>query len=216
MIGAAFAIAIASAPASAAPVVINPDFITSSDPATVAANNRFFAGAPFMVDNWQPIGFASHTSYDGAQWDNGSAGGKSVVGFLQGQSASLQQVVSGFVVGFSYRVSVSVNGRSAFSAPTLTITANGTQIRTPALVSPVDPLGTFRTAFLPIQSDLFVATNTSMTIAFATTAGSDSNGTALLTGASVTQIPEPISLAVLGIGLAGIGVARRRRGTKAR
>ena len=215
-IGAALAIALMSAPASADPVVLNPNFVTSTLPATVAANNTYFAGAPFMIDNWQPIGFASHSSYDSAQWDNGKAGTETVVGFLQGQSASLQQVVSGFVVGFTYRVSVSVNGRSAFGAPTLTITADGNQIRTPALVSPVDPLGTFRTAFLPIQSDLFVATNTFITIAFATTANSDSNGTALLTGVSVAQVPEPISLAMLGIGLASIGVARRWRGAQAR
>ena len=206
---AVIAVALASTPAVAVPVLLNPNFILND----TAANTNFNGGNLFFIQNWTPAGFASNSNTDPGQYDNGSAGGQSVVGFLSGASSALSQVVNGFVAGQAYRVSVGGNARSRDGADAaFTILADNTQIYGPTLLTPVDPLGTFQTAFTPIQSDTFIAANTFVTITFANTSNSNANATTLLTDASVSVVPEPISLAILGIGLVGVGIARRRRG----
>ena len=191
------------------PVVLNPNF-TAND---TTANNNYNGGNPFYVQNWTPSGFGSNTNTDPQQYDNGAAGGQTVVGYLSGASTSLSQVVNGFVVGRTYAISVGANARSSVASnPTLRILANNTPVYGPATLAPVNATGVFATAFTPIQSDAFVATNTFVTISFANASTSNANASTLLTNVSVSQVPEPISLAVVGLALAGLVVARRRRG----
>jgi hypothetical protein len=208
---AGLAVFVATALAStafAAPVVLDPNFTVND----TASNASFSNGSLFFVQNWTPTGFASNTNTDPGQYDNGVAGGQTVVGFLSGASASLSQVVNGFIVGRTYQVSVGANARSSVGAnPTFDILANNTLVYGPGLLTPVNSVGIFNRAFTPIQSDTFVAANTFVTITFANTSTSNANASTLLTNVSVSQVPEPISIAILGLGLAGIGIARRRR-----
>ena len=204
-LAAAFAVALACAPAIAAPIVVNPNFLLND----TASDNAYNGGKPFYVQNWSPSGYASNSNTDTPQFDNGKPGSQTVVGFISGVS-SLSQVVQGFIAGRTYRVSVGVNARAGIpTRPTFQISADNAQIYGPTLLTAVDPAGTFSTAFTAIQSDTFVAANSFVTIKFANAAGSDANASTLLSAVSLSQVPEPVSLALLGVGLIGIGIARR-------
>lgn len=56
----------------------------------------------------------------------------------------------------------------------------------------------------------FVASGSSATLSFLDTSHLDGGGI-YLDAVSVTDAPEPVSLAVFGVGLAGVGLIRRRR-----
>ncbi len=204
-LAAVFGAALTAAPALADPVVLNPNF-TINDTAANTANNS----GQFFLTNWTPVGYASNSKADSGQFDNGKPGSQTVVGFLSGVS-SFSQVVQGFIAGRTYRVSVGVDARATpTTRPTFQISADSVQIYGPTRLTEVDPAGTFSTAFTAIQSDTFVAANTFVTIKLANPTDSDANASTLLSAVSLSQVPEPVSLAMLGVGLLGIGIARHR------
>jgi len=203
----AVAMALSAAPGAAAPVVLNSNFVSND----AASNTEFNKSNLFFVQNWKLSGFASNSNTDPGQYDNGNAGGQSVVGFLSGSGTSLSQVVNGFVASLTYKISVAANARSGDGAkPTLRILADDAQVYGPTTLTPVNATGTFSTAFTPIETSSFVAANSFVTITFANASASNANASTLLTNVSVSAVPEPISLAILSIGLIGAGIARRR------
>ncbi|MEP7366258.1 MAG: DUF642 domain-containing protein [Acidobacteriota bacterium] len=71
-------------------------------------------------------------------------------------------------------------------------------------------LATLGTPDWQVYSATFVATGTSATITFDSIPGGGSGGI-FLDGVSVEQVPEPATIALMGVGLLGLGVLRRRK-----
>jgi len=85
-LAASAAITLASMPAVAAPIVLNPNFNADD----IASDNAYNGGSLFYIQNWSPTHYASNTNTDPQQYDNGSAAGQTVVGFLSGAGTSLR------------------------------------------------------------------------------------------------------------------------------
>lgn len=220
------AMALGGTPATANPFVFNPNFVDIS-----AALNATYGTGDFFLQHWTPAGFATNSLNDPGQYDNGLIGPgvpgvPQSVGFLSGPGTSFSQVVDCFVVDpdVHYRVSLSVNARSApGSNPLFEILVDNATVYAPTLLTRVDVEGAFGTAFQYIETDSFSARSTALKITLANAPGSDLNATTLLTDVFVSQVfnppavmvgsfdvPEPISVAILGVGLIGTAAVRRR------
>lgn len=170
--------------AHAGPIVLNPDFETPDED----LNGTYNSGSKFWLSNWRPVGFASNSAADPDQYDNGSARGHTIVGFLSEAGRSLSQVVNGFDVGTSYQVSVYANARARVVAlPTFTILVGDTEVLSPTTLTNVDPDGTFTHPFLRFDSGSFVAASTSLRVTFANTTTSSLNASRLLTACRSTR-----------------------------
>lgn len=221
---------LAAGAAHAVPVIVDPNFSdvdTSMNPKTGSVRTFNSSGYKFNVPGWtanlNSVSTTGATSFDGqsqfnvnAYWNNGAlASGMTVAGFLANSGDSMSQAVNGFTIGDTYQISVLANARSGQTgAPVLDISASGSSASSFEL-SPVDPTGTAAT---PFQTKLynFTATTSTETITLAENASS-TGGSVLLSSLQVadltnpTSVPEPISLALLGAGLASLSLVRRRR-----
>ena len=226
VLGVAAAAVLSMGVANATPSFVNPNFLanTSGDP-TGLGYYSFGGGADGFISSGNAgfTGQANNGFYDNGAYPNATGG----VGFLQYANSVLTQTVGGFTIGDTYQISVSANARAQTGPVAMEVRVGNTNetIGAPGTVAsgfipPVDPMGTYATPFYTATSASFVALTTSETISFILTAttGVGGDGALLLSNAAITDLtppvvptPEPMSIALLSVGIAGIAIARKRK-----
>ncbi len=157
-----------------------------------------------------------------AFWDNGTVPGEGVsgkVGAIQTYSPfgnntmSLEQTVSGFVAGTSYVLTYDENSRAGTSAPNLEVFVGGQSVVAAHLDSAVDAGGTFSTPFRVVNSVPFtIPGGGSALVEFRVTVGGSGDSSALIDNVAINAVPEPASIVLWGVAIAGgLLVARRRK-----
>ena len=117
--------------------------------------------------------------------------------FSSGSSIYLEQVVTGFTYGQMYSLNYEVGNRGPAVAPRINI-GSGTVVHTMSGVVNMTP-----------TSLLFTATGTSQYMRIVFSGGTDNSVRGTFDNFTITKVPEPSTVAVLG--LSGLCVLLRRR-----
>ncbi len=203
---AAAALMLVSGTAIAAPIVNDANFNQ-----TVTAGPSFYGMAAWVVPGNNS--FVGNVGFDvNNQWNNGTPGnGQAKVGFIA-NNGFISQAISGFTVGGSYVITVLANGRTGVGTAQLQIsTGNAGTVLFTGNEAPVAAVNSQAAAFRTVTTSAFVATAGTVNIVLTNLGASDSS--VLLSGFAirdVTAVPEPVSMVLVGAGLLGLAVVRRR------
>ncbi|HXG47523.1 MAG TPA: immunoglobulin domain-containing protein [Methylomirabilota bacterium] len=171
-----------------APVVANASF--------EADNFTVFPG--YVSGNGPITGWASLPNhgvnpgtFGGPFTDNGTIPDGNKAAFLQGDGA-LSQVVSGFTVGATYQVRYFENARNCCSgtAPFVEVTVGGVSVVAAHAVPPVGGSNPYR----QVSSAPFIATSSSLQLAFIKSNPQGGDTTALIDDVSVVRLNTPPSI----------------------
>jgi len=197
--------------ALAVPVINNGSLTGSLGTGTVPAGWSINAGSPDTNDATHNVGGAASfgAAPVGPSPDGGTFVGIGRDDASSGFYESFGQSVSGFVAGTQYELSWYAGnfgadgGLNYLADNAIQVLLDGSPIGTGALLS----LGRLWFA----ESIIFTATAAThqldFQLAFGPRSYMDIDGIAI---AAVTTVPEPATLALLGVALAGLGFARRR------
>lgn len=215
----AIAMLIVGTNAHAANLVTNPDF----------SGGTFDAPGGFpgsSAPGWSGTGIVGIAEADlGGNWDNGyvpgGQGTSGFIGYMVGgdPGATLFTSVTGLTIGDQYELSFYANARAYDNGTTpapagddatlVSASLGGTSVFTNQAVSNVEQQGVFDDPFQLFTATI-IATGTTETLTFQNT-GSNSNDTVEIADVSLSAIPEPATLGLLGSALFGLGMLRRRR-----
>lgn len=192
--------ALACVPALATPVILNPSFENGPNPGGFTT----ILGGGGGLSDWTVTGHS--IDYIGNYWV-ASDGGRSV-DLAGNDPGGVSQLVSGFTVGGYYILYFDMSGNpdGGSNPKNLTLGITGE----PNQGFAFNTSGVSHGAMGWTQNSYtFQASATSLTISFAF-ADSGPWGAAL-DNVSIEQVPEPASMVLVGLGLAALGFARRRR-----
>jgi hypothetical protein len=213
---AAFVLADA-ATADAANLVSNPDFTGTSGKLDVGGSASGWLGSS---------GAGVSTFGAGGIWDNATVPGQGTggdIGYVQG-FGNIYTTISGLNVGEQYTLTFYANARTycdgcgyGDNSPagddntTFNVTFGSSNPFNAQAIANVDGVGGTTDSFT-LYSAVVTATAGTETLTFANLNTNPNGLSSLLVGdVSMSEVPEPMSLSLLGCGIAGLTVMRRRR-----